>query len=389
MSGIDIKADYTSRKQFQSYHETDKRWRVIVAHRRAGKTAATINQLILDALRCRLPEPRTAYLAPLYRQAKDVAWSYLKRFTAPIPGCTVNESDLYIDLPNKGRVRLYGADNPDGLRGIYLDSCVLDEFADMRPSLLPEVIRPALSDRKGKLTVIGTPKGHNDFYHLWQDAKDDEEWFSLLLKASETGIVDREELDSASKMMGEDRYAQEYECSFEAAIQGAYFGQEMQKAEDEGRICDVDVDHKFPVHRAWDLGWSDDTVIWFFQFVHGGLHIVDYYSSHKHTLDHYAQIVKSKGYPEGEDYVPHDAEVTELQTGRTRIEQMQRLGLHPRVVVKHTIPDGIAAARETIRRSKFDAERCAEGIEALKQYRQEYDEKRPIPDLGDVEQFGR
>src|SRR5262245_54124673 len=259
----------------------------------------------------------------------------------------------------------------------------------MRPSLLPEVIRPALSDRKGKLTVIGTPKGHNDFYTLYQAAKHDDDWFSLNLKASETELVDREELASALKMMGEDRYAQEYECSLEAAIQGAYFGPEMQRAEEEGRIGVLDVDHKFPVHRAWDLGWSDDTVIWFFQLVHGGLHIVDYYASHKHTLDHYAEVVQRRGYPAGTDYVPHDAEVTELQTGRTRIEQMRRLGLNPQVVIKHTIPDGIAAARETIRRSKFDAERCAEGIEALKQYRQEYDEKRPIPDLGDVEQFGR
>lgn len=181
---------YAPRRHFIPFHESAKRWRIIVAHRRAGKTVACVNELIRAALTCDKPEPRVAYVAPLFKQAKDVAWSYLKEFTRDIPGRAVNETELRVDLPNGGRVRLYGADNPDALRGLYLDAVVLDEFADMRPRFLPEVIRPALSDRRGSLTLIGTPKGHNEFYDRWLGAETDPEWFRMMLRASETHIVD-------------------------------------------------------------------------------------------------------------------------------------------------------------------------------------------------------
>jgi phage terminase large subunit len=191
---------YSPRRAFLPYHESSKRWRVIVAHRRAGKTVATVNQLIRSALICDKPSPRVAYIAPLYKQSKDVAWSYLKEFTRVIPGSEANESELRVDLPNGGRVRLYGADNPDGMRGIYLDDCVLDEFADMRPRVLPEIIRPALSDRKGSLTIIGTPRGHNDFHKAWQQAQNDPDWYGVMLKASETGPCRRRGIDRRAQV---------------------------------------------------------------------------------------------------------------------------------------------------------------------------------------------
>ncbi len=373
---------YSPRRVFLPYHETSKRWSVIVAHRRAGKTMATINRLIRTALTCEKPEPRTAYIAPLLKQAKDVAWTYLKRFSLVIPGAEPNESELRVDLPNGGRVRLYGADNPDGMRGIYLDDCVLDEFADMRPSVLPEIIRPALSDRRGALTAIGTPKGHNDFYKLWRVAQDDPEWFPLMLKASQTGLVAQEELDSARKLMTPEQYAQEYECSFEAAILGAYWGKEMAQAEAEGRICNLPIDTTQPVHTAWDLGVRDATAIWFYQVLSGGLHVVDFYEASGVGLDHYGEVVRQKanvsGYSVGACHVPHDAKVKEWGTGKTRIEQMQALGLKPEVVPDHRLMDGIGGARETLARCKFDRTRCADGIEALKQYRADYDETLKI-----------
>jgi hypothetical protein len=372
---------YSPRRVFMPYHETSKRWSVIVAHRRAGKTMATINRLIRTALTCEKPEPRTAYIAPLLKQAKDVAWSYLKRFALVIPGSDPNESELRVDLPNGGRVRLYGADNPDGMRGIYLDDCVLDEFADMRPSVLPEIIRPALSDRRGSLTAIGTPKGHNDFYKLWRLAQDDPEWFPLMLKASQTGLVSQEELDSARKMMTPEQYEQEYECSFQAAILGAYWGKEMAQAEADGRICNLPIDPAQPVLTAWDLGVRDSTAIWFFQVLAGGVHVVDFYEASGVGLEHYADTLKVRahegGYQLGECLVPHDAAVKEWGSGKTRIEQMRGLGLNVPLepnVPNHRLMDGIGAARETLARCKFDARRCADGIEALKQYRAEYDE---------------
>jgi phage terminase large subunit len=375
---------YSPRRHFMGYHESAKRWRVIVAHRRAGKTVATINQLIRSALTCDKSEPRCAYVAPLYKQSKDVAWTYLKRFTQVIPGASANESELRVDLPNGGRVRLYGADNPDGMRGIYLDDVVLDEFADMRPRMLPEIIRPALSDRRGSLTIIGTPRGHNDFHDIYQQALADEDWFSLLLRASETGIVPAEELESARKLMAKHpgSFEQEYECNWEAAIQGAYWGKEMAAAEAEGRIKDVPIDIQQPVHTAWDLGVRDATAIWFFQVLAGGLNIVDFYEASGVGLDHYNDILRERaragGYQLGTCHVPHDAKVKEWGSGKTRLEQMEALGLAHEVVPDHRLMDGIGGARETLARVRFDRERCKDGIEALKQYRADYDEERKV-----------
>jgi phage terminase large subunit len=373
---------YAPRRQFMGFHESTKRWRIIVAHRRAGKTVACINQLIRSALTCTKPEPRTAYIAPLYRQAKDVAWTYLKRFTQVIPGAEANESELRVDLPNGGRVRLYGADNPDGMRGIYLDDCVLDEFADMRPRVLPEIIRPALSDRKGSLTLIGTPKGHNEFHDAWQAAQGDDDWFHLMLRASETGLVDAEELASAAKMMTPEQYEQEYECSFEAAILGAYWGKEMAQAEREGRIARVDVNPDLPVYTAWDIGRRDATAIWFFQILFGGLHVVDYYEATGVGAPHYAQVVHERraagGWKLGPCLMPHDAKVVEWGTDRSRVETLQSMGLKCELVPDHGLMDGINAARLTIPQVRFDRERCKMGIECLKQYRSDYDEERKV-----------
>lgn len=369
---------YRPRAAFMPYHESSKRWRVIVAHRRAGKTVATVNQLIRSALTCPLPNPRAGYVAPLFKQAKDVAWSYLKEFSAPIPGTEANESELRVDFPNGGRVRLYGADNPDGMRGIYLDDCVLDEFADMRPRVLPEIIRPALSDRKGSLTIIGTPRGHNDFHKSYETAKNDNDWYAVMLRASETGLVDADELAAARKMMTPEQYEQEFECSFEAAIQGAYWGKEMAQAERDGRICDVPVTPELPVYTAWDLGVKDTTAIWFFQILPGGINVVDFYEASGVGVEHYAGVMKEKGYTYGPCIVPHDAQVKEWGTGRTRVETMRGLGLIPDLVPDHSRMDGINAARLTIPLARFDRKRCAEGIEGLKQYRAEYDEERKV-----------
>jgi phage terminase large subunit len=368
---------YSPRPQFLSFHDTTKRWRAIVAHRRAGKTVACVNNLIRSALRCPLPNPRVAYIAPLYKQAKDVAWSYLKEFTQVIPGREVNESELRVDLPNGGRVRLYGADNPDALRGIYLDDCVLDEFADMRPRFLPEIIRPALSDRKGSLTMIGTPKGHNEFYDLYELSKADPDWFSLMLRASETKLVDAEELASAAKMMTEAQYAQEYECSFEAAIEGSYYGSLLETAEKTGRITDLPHAPALPVYTAWDLGVGDDTSIWFAQRSGGWLHIIDHYATNGQPASHYMDILRGKPYNYARHFLPHDADNREWSNGKSRLDTLKGLGLqNSSVLPRIAIDDGINAARLLLPICRFDREKCKSGIESLRHYRREYDENK-------------
>lgn len=367
---------YTPREQFEGFHKREQRFSCIVAHRRAGKTVACIADLVDAALRCKRKSPRFAYIAPLYKQAKDVAWEYLKGYARQIPGATINESELRVDLPNDGRVRLYGADNPDALRGIYLDGVILDEYADMRPQMWSEVIRPALADRKGWAVFIGTPKGRNAFFEIYEYAQNAPDWFALMLRASETGLLDEGELRAAAQAMTREQYAQEFECSFEAAIIGAYWGREIAEAERAGRIIDVPYAPEVPVHTAWDLGIGDSTAIWMFQVVGHEVRIIDFYQNHGHSLEHYANALADRPYKYGDDWVPHDAKVRELGSGRTRVETLKLLNRKPRVVMDHKVDDGINAARLTLGNCWFDRIRCREGLEALRQYRADYDEKR-------------
>ncbi len=175
---------YAPRPHQARLHAGLKRFNVLVAHRRFGKTVFCINELIAKAAANPRPEPRYAYVAPLLTQAKDVAWEYLKRYTAPIPGATAHESELRVDLPGGGRIRLYGADNADRLRGLYFDGVVLDEYALMHPRIWPEVIRPALTDRGGWAIFIGTPMGRNQFSALYQAAQYQPEWLAARFRAT-------------------------------------------------------------------------------------------------------------------------------------------------------------------------------------------------------------
>ena len=373
-----VEIPYGPRREFLGYHYRKQRWACVVAHRRAGKTVACVNDLIKGALTCRKENPRFAYLAPFYTQAKDVAWAYVKHYSAAIPGVEANESELRVDFPNGGRVRLYGADNYDRLRGIYLDGVVLDEYADMDPRVWPEVIRPALSDRQGWGTFIGTPKGRNSFFEVHEAAKASDDWLSLLLRASQTGLVAQSELDDARSMMTPEQYAQEYECSFDAAILGAYYGREIADAERAGRIGEVALDPAVAVQTAWDLGYTDSMSIWFFQVAPDGLRVIDYLEDHGKNLGHYVGELNARGYKYGDDWVPHDAKATELGSGRTRVETLFGMKRRPRLVPDHDIMDGINAARVSFAKIWIDANKCKFGLEALRQYRTEYDEQKKV-----------
>jgi phage terminase large subunit len=361
-----------------------------VAHRRAGKTVACINELIKRAIQCEDSDGRFAYLAPLYNQAKDVAWEYLKKFAAPVLAGLPNESELRVDLFNGSRIRLYGADNPDRLRGGYFHGIVLDEYADMRPSVWGEVIRPALADKQGWAVFIGTPKGRVGLYDLWTGKnqwKEVDNIYRLMLKASETEILSSKELAEASRSMTPEQYEQEFECSFEAAIQGAVYGKLMAAAEKDGRIASVPYDPSVLVYTAWDLGIGDPTAIWFFQTVGRETRLIDYYEASGTDIAHYAAILKAKPYNYGGHILPHDASPKELTSGKSSQEVLESLGVVPlEVQPVSRVEDGINAARLTIPMCWFDAKKCERGIEALKLYRYEYDEKlltlknRPIHD---------
>src|SRR4030067_533786 len=179
------------------------------------------------------------------------------------------------------------------------DGVTLDEYADMRPSVWGEVIRPMLADRGGWATFIGTPKGRNEFCTLWERARTDDKWFALMLRASETGILPADELSQAAADMTPEQYAQEFECSLTAAIIGAYFGKEIAELERNGHIAAVAYDPLLPVHTAWDLGIGDSTVIWFFQVAPGELRVIDYYENHGQQLRHYVAEINARGYAQG------------------------------------------------------------------------------------------
>ena len=347
-----------------------------------GKTVLCINDLIYRALIDDKEDGRYAYVAPYMSQAKTIAFDYLLKYSRPVMAKS-NQAELWVELMNGARIRLFGADNPDTLRGLYLDGVVLDEYADMKPSIFGAVIRPLLADRKGWATFIGTPKGHNAFWEVYKNATQDESWYVKVLRASQTGLLEQSELDDAAKTMTQDQYLQEFECDFESAILGAYFGKEMRQLTDDGRIREVEYDPLFPVHTAWDLGYSDDTAIWFFQVVHGEIRCLDYHSSNGQPVAFYAGIIQSRekerGYVYGTHWLPHDARARTLSSNRSVIEQLgDKIPLKSiKITPNLKLQDGIQASRLALTRTWFD-HKCADGIECLRQYQREYDEDKKV-----------
>lgn len=383
-----VNFDYVPRPHFEAFHRRSERWSCLVCHRRAGKTVACVNELIARASYTKKENARYAYVAPFYTQAKDVAWEYLKKFAAHAT-VKVYESRLRVELFNGAWITLYGADNPDALRGIYLDGVVLDEFGDCRPNLWAEVILPTLADRKGWAVFIGTPKGKNQFYHVNKRAKQEKTWFEMTLKASQSKILDEEELTEMKAQMTDDQYAQELECSFEAAVLGTYYASIINMIEDRGQINNEEqtqYDPQFPVFAASDLGYTDSCAWWFWQIRPDGLAIIDYYEEDSQPLSHYFDMLIDTGYNFQKIYLPHDARAKTLQTGRSTIEQFlhpERLDpqyagvkfpvtITPNLRVQH----GIDAGRLLLPKCYFNKENCSDGIEALRAYRRSYDKER-------------
>jgi len=368
---------YHPREQFLPFHEREERWAALVCHRRAGKTVAGVNELIERALHTDKEDARYSYIAPFYAQAKAVAWDYLLKFSAPFRK-RANIAELSVDLFNGSRCRLFGGDNPDALRGLYHDGVLLDEPAQMKPRLWPEIIRPALSDRKGWAVFMGTPQGKNEFWEICEQAKKGKDWFFMLLKASESGILDDEELAAAKEMMDEDEYAQEYECSFDAAIRGSFYGKLVNAM--AGRLGHFPYVDGFRVHTCWDLGYTDDTVIWFFQVIDKRPVFFDCYSGSGQSLDHYCDVLHAKrmhyGLTYGEYYLPHDARAHSLQTGRSVQEDLMKRQIYAKIIPDLGVQDGIQATRKMIEVCCIDEENCATGIEALKQYQREWNEDK-------------
>jgi phage terminase large subunit len=402
-----VSTGYKPRPLQAFLHKSLKRFNVVVCHRRFGKTHFSIMEMIDRGLRNPLKDPRYAYLSPLYSQSKRVAWDILKGYTENIPGRETNEQDLRVDIPRPAlkdtvRFQLLGADNPGSLRGIYLDGVILDEYAEMNPAAWREVIRPTLSDRftlgkdkglpdpQGWAIFIGTPKGKNSFHDLYDGAMygfpDEngvrnrrEDWFAALFRADETGIIHPEELEAAKADMSDEEFEQEYLCSFNAGMVGAYFIKEMAQAEKDNRIRSVPYDAAIPVDTYWDLGINDVMSVWFIQ-TNGMAHqIVRYMQGADLSIEEWMKKLDKLPYRFGEFVLPHDGAARDLGTGKTRQETFRQHGAKRiRIVERQTVGDGISAMRKVMPKCYFDRENCHDGLRAINAYQRKWDAKQQV-----------
>jgi phage terminase large subunit len=372
-----IEIPYKPREHQLALHEAlDKnRFVVGVMHRRFGKTVAAINQIVKQAIECQLEAPRYAYVAPSYKQAKRIAFDYLVKYTRPL-GAVANISELRVDFWGR-RISLHGAEDPDSLRGSYYDGIVLDEVGDMNPKIWNEILRPALADRLGWALFIGTPKGNNHFKDLRDRATKTEEWAMIEFKASQTNIIPEKELWSSRQEMGEDKYQQEFECSFNAAVEGSYYGQIINDLEAKSRITTIDRDDLCKSFVAWDLGMGDSTCLWVAQLAGKEVRLIDCVENHGVGLDWYVSWLRDNKYEGFAQILPHDVEVRELGTGRSRKEVLQEAGLDITVAPRLSVADGIQAVRRLLPRCWFD-HKTKPGLDAIRNYRREYNEKQQV-----------
>jgi hypothetical protein len=331
-----------------------------------------------------------AYIAPTYGAAKRIAWNYLKEYTAMIPGIKVHEGELRMTIPRADRqdeVRIYllGAENPNALRGLYLDFVVIDEYSEMQPEIWSQVVRPALSDRMGGAIFIFTPKGSNHSYDIYRYAvkmmkEGDDEWFGALFTVEDTNLIPKRELEGARNEMSDEEFAQEFMCDFSAALVGAYYKKEMGMAQRQNRITKVPYDSHAHTYTAWDLGIDDSTAVWFIQECGRELHVIDYLEVNGKGFDQIMPLIKEKGYQISEHIMPHDIAVRELGTGKSRKEILEKKFKmrNIRVAPKLKVEDGIAAVRSIFSRLWFDEDRCYDGLEALKSYERKYDSKEGV-----------
>jgi hypothetical protein len=359
---------------------TDKhRHRGVAMHRRAGKTVCACVDGWANLLACPLPSPRGVYIAPYRIQAKKLAWDYLRRMVRGNANgqFVINESELTITFtPNDAKFVLAGGDNVDALRGHYFDWVCIDEVADCDPRLWPEVIRPALADRKGRALILGTPKGRmNLLYDLSRKPADDPEWSWHCYDVTQTDALDPMEVEAARREMSEPLFQQEFMCSFNAALVGAVFGTEMNELQNAGRFTSVKYEKSLPVWCAWDLGFADATSVWFIQVAGTEIRAIDYREWTLTSLVDIINDIKGMGYRNMQHIVPHDIMVRELGSGRSRADILEQMGINFDIAPNWSVEDGIEAVRMICPHLWIDYQQ-ERALECLVNYRFDYDEKR-------------
>jgi len=361
---------------------------VVVFHRRAGKDKTLINIIAREMLKTK---GTYYYFFPTYTQAKKVIWNGMDRdgfkFLDHIPQeirIRTNDSEMLIEIKNGSIFQLIGSDDYDKIVGTNPIGCVFSEYALQNPAAW-EYIRPILTENKGWALFASTPRGENHFYDLYEMAKNNKDWFCQKLTIDDTRddlgnpIITKKQIDAERRDgMSEEMILQEFYCNFSASAIGSYYGSQLRLAEQEGRIANVPHETGLPVETWWDLGMRHSTPIWFSQTIGKEIRLIDYYEASGEGLAHYAKILGDKPYVYKAHHAPHDIEVRELGTGKSRIEVARALGINFRLVPNLGFEDGIEAVRNIFSRCWFDKTKCAPGLKALKNYRKDYDDKRKV-----------
>lgn len=364
---------YVPRKHFLPLHFSKKRWKFVVAHRRAGKSVAAINEMIKRAMENTRtdPPPRYAYVGPSFDQTKDLIWGYLKHFAGGIPNVRFLEGDLMCILPNGASIRLYGgAAAYERMRGLYFDGIMLDEFPLLHPAVFSTVVRPCLADYRGWAIISGTSNGDDHFAALRNKNIANEAWDIFEIPVTKTDALHPDEVIEMTQDMTPEEYAREMLCSFDAPIEGSYYGETMNDLQLNGHVTRVPYDPAAVVFTAWDLGIDDNFVVWYFQIIGKALHVIREQEWRGKGFDDIVRDMKEHKYVFGGHLLPHDVKVRELGTGKSRYQVlMEILGdIYP--VPIHRVEDGIAAVRSVLKTCYFDETNTEFGRSALKNYHQ-------------------
>lgn len=365
-------------------HDNLKRYNIFVGHRRVGKSVFGGAHIINKAFANPLPNPTYAFISPTFAMAKRIIWTYMKDFLRDIPGVKFSENDLTIRIPRGDRdtitIYLLSAETPDSIVGIYLDGVIIDEYSLMKGNLFDVVVRPTLSDRNGWVIFTGTVRGRNQFYHHYNKYKElmkkyPDKYLAVLFKASETGILPKEELEELQATMSKEAYAQEYECDWGAGDSQTYYGSYIEDLRKKNLITSVPYDPMYPVDLFLDLGMNDHTAIWFRQTVGREFRYIRFMQGNGMNIPTWVRKIRECGYQIGRVVLPHDAAAREYSTGKTRQEAFRESGLITEIQPRQSLQDGIEAVRNHLPKCVFDGENCGEGILCLESYRKKWDDR--------------
>lgn len=328
------------------------------------------------------------YFFPSYAQGRKAIWEGADyngfRFMDHIPRDLrkgdPNNTEMRQELKNGSIIRVIGTDNIDSVMGTNPVGCVFSEYSLEDPRAW-EYVRPILLENKGWAVFNGTPRGrHNHLFRMYQMAEKNDAWFVSILGVDKTGVLTEADIQAERDSgMDEETIQQEYYCSWEGGMKGAYYVQQMELADKEGRICRVPYEEDLPVNTAWDIGVGDYTSIIFYQQSPGGeIRIIDHYATSGEGLPYYVRYLADKGYVYGHHIAPHDINVRELGTGKSRIEVARSLGLNFKVARKLPVDDGINAVRALLGRCWFDKKKTEHLRDSLMSYSKVWDDKNQV-----------